>query len=126
MSTQTRSLYERLGGEGAIESAVGLFYEKVTTDPLTAPFFARLDMPAQIRKQIAFMTYAFGGPKAYPGRDLRTAHRELVQRYGLKDEHFDAVARHLRATLVELDVPEDLVAECMTLVGSLREAVLNR
>lgn len=124
--SQPLSLFERLGGEGAIESAVALFYEKVTADPLTAPYFQRMDMRAQVRKQIGFMTHAFGGQAAYTGRDLRTAHKQLVQRDGLSDVHFDAVARHLQATLEELDVPRDLIAECIALVATLRDEVLDR
>ena len=67
---ERRSLFEKLGGEAAIEAAVVRFYDKVIADPLTAPFFARLDLPTQIRKQISFMATAFGAPKAYQGRDL--------------------------------------------------------
>jgi hemoglobin len=119
------SLYDRLGGEGAVEAAVGIFYDKVLADALTAPFFLRLDMPAQVRKQIAFMTRAFGGPSKYMGRDLRAAHQPLVER-GLSDQHFDAIAGHLQSTLQELDVPGQLIAECLSLVSRLRDEVLGR
>ena len=50
------SLYDRLGGEAAIMAAVDRFYQKVLADELTRPFFAGLDMDAQIRKQISFMS----------------------------------------------------------------------
>ncbi len=123
--TQDPSLYELLGGEHAIEAAAGLFYEKVLADPLTAPFFQNLDMPAQVRKQIAFMAHAFGGPNGYKGRDLRTAHRPLVIQ-GLGDAHFDAVAGHLRTTLQELGVAEALVERSLAIVGSVRNDVLDR
>ena len=124
-SANDPSLYERLGGESALQAAVGLFYDKVTADPLLAPFFEQLDMPAQVRKQLAFMSHAFGGPQEYQGRDVRSAHLRLVKQ-GLSDAHFDAVAGHLQATLQELEVPEALIAECLGLVGSLRNEVLNR
>src|SRR5688572_5856528 len=71
------SLYERLGGESAIMEAVDLFYDKVLADPLTAPFFAGFDMDGQTKKQVAFMTVAFGGPNEYRGRNLRSAHAKL-------------------------------------------------
>jgi len=119
------SLYEELGGEHAIEAAAALFYEKVLADPLTAPFFAKLDMPAQVRKQIAFMAHAFGGPNEYKGRDLRVAHRPLVAQ-GLGDRHFDAVAGHLKATLEELGIAAPLVERCLAIVGSVRGQVLDR
>lgn len=119
------SLYERLGGEGALQAAVPLFYDKVISDPLLAPFFETLDMPAQIRKQLGFMAHAFGGPEKYKGRDLRKAHERLLP-MGLGDAHFDAVAGHLGTTLRELDVPEEMVAECLGLISGLRNEVLNR
>lgn len=121
----TPSLYERLGGEAAVLAAVDIFYKKVIADPLTKPFFASLDMPAQIRKQVAFMTWAFGGPSEYKGRDLREAHDPLVKR-GLTDAHFDAVAGHLKATLEELGVAAPLVNEALGIVGPTRSAVLGR
>ncbi len=79
METNAPSLFERIGGEAAIEAAVVTFYEKVMADPSLAHFFDHLDMDAQFKKQIAFMTMAFGGPKTYSGRDLRTAHARLVK-----------------------------------------------
>src|SRR5687767_12327147 len=106
------SLYERLGGETAIMAAVDLFYKKVLADELTRPFFEGLDMNAQIAKQIAFMAHAFGGPEYLKGRDLRTAHASLVAR-GLGDQHFDAVAGHLRSTLNELGVAQPLIEEAL-------------
>jgi hemoglobin len=120
------SLYDRLGGEAAIMAAVERFYEKVLADDLTAPFFAPLDMAGLTRKQIAFMTWAFGGPAQYRGRDLRSAHADLVRSQGLGDAHFHAMARHLQVTLEELGVADDLVAEAMSLVGAQRAEVLGR
>ncbi len=120
------SLYERIGGEAAIMAAVDLFYEKVLADPLTRPFFEGLDMAGQTKKQTAFMTWAFGGPAEYRGRDLRTAHARLVTEKGLGNAHFDAIAAHLKATLEELGVTETLVDEVLAVVASTREQVLGR
>ena len=121
-----QSLYERLGGEAAIIAAVDLFYDKVMADERTRPFFGSIDMPAQIRKQVAFMTVAFGGPETQKSRDLTTAHASLVKEGGLSDLHFDAVAQHLEATLIELSVPADLIREVLAIVGSTRDQVLGR
>jgi hemoglobin len=119
------SIYERIGGEAAITATVGMFYERIMADELLAPFFVDLDMDRQITKQIAFMTMAFGGPHAYTGKDLRAAHAGSVAR-GMTDEHFDAVAGHLHATLTTLAVPAELIAEVMAIVGSTRREVLGR
>src|SRR5688572_31654468 len=119
------SLFERLGGEAAIEAAVVGFYERVMSDPTLAPFFDGLDMGAQIKKQIAFMTMAFAGPNRYSGRDLRTAHARLVER-GLNDGHFDSVQSHLRTTLEELGVDAPTIAEIANIVESTRPDILGK
>lgn len=120
------SLFERIGGMEAVMAAVDIFYEKVLADPLLTEFFNGVDMENQARKQVAFMTWAFMGPEEYKGRDLRAAHRHLVMKQGLGDAHFDAVAGHLKETLEELEVPAELIAEVMGVVGSTRNEVLNR
>jgi hemoglobin len=120
--TDKANLYERIGGEEAIMAAVDIFYDKVLADDRTRRFFDGIDMAAQSRKQVAFMTWAFDGPKQYRGRDLREAHKDL----NLDDGHFDAVAEHLQATLEELGVGAELVKEVLEVIEGTRRAVLNR
>lgn len=121
----SESLFERLGGEGAVNAAVDIFYRKVLADPTINGFFDTTDMQAQHAKQKSFLTMAFGGPNNYTGQDLRTSHAPLVER-GLNDDHFNAVAGHLQSTLEELDVPTELVGEVMAIASSTRDDVLNR
>lgn len=116
------SIYERLGGRPAIEAAVDLFYEKILGDDRVNHFFEDVSMKRQIKRQKAFLAAAFGGPVPYEGRDLRRAHKHL----DLTDEDFGVIAGHLNATLVELKVGEELVAEVMALVATTKDAVLNR
>lgn len=101
------------------------FYRRVLADELTQPFFAELDLEAQVRKQIAFVARAFGGPDEYTGRNLRVAHSNLVMR-GLSDVHFDAVLGHLRATMIELGITSELVDEAAEIVEATRAEVLGR
>lgn len=121
----TKSLYDRLGGEPAVNAAVDIFYKKVLADPLLKPFFSNTDMPAQIKKQKAFLTYAFGGPTPYSGRGLRNAHKDAVSQ-GINDTHFDQVMKHLGDTLKELNVPGDLIGEAAAIAESTRNDVLNK
>jgi len=119
------SLYERLGGEAAVNAAVDLFYSKVLDDYRINRFFDNMDMSKQAAHLKAFMSVAFGGPNAYQGRSLREGHARLVKK-GLNDSHFDAVMEHLGATLTELNVPAELIAEAAALVESVRDEVLGR
>jgi len=119
------SLFDRLGGEAAVDAAVDIFYRKVLLDVSIGHFFDSTDMDAQRVKQKAFLSMAFGGPKNYTGKELREAHAPLVEK-GLGDEHFDAVAGHLDKTLRELGVSDDLIGEVMAIAGSTRDDVLGR
>ena len=121
----TTSLYERLGGEAAVNAAVDIFYRKVLADPSISDFFDTTDMDEQRNKQKAFLSMAFGGPKEYSGKDMREAHAPLVEK-GLNDSHFDAVAGHLDATLRELGVADDLIGEAMAIAAGTRDDVLGR
>ena len=121
----TTSLYERLGGEAAVNAAVDIFYRKVLADPSISDFFDTTDMDEQRNKQKAFLSMVFGGPKEYSGKDMREAHAPLVEK-GLNDSHFDAVAGHLDATLRELGVADDLIGEAMAIAAGTRDDVLGR
>ncbi|QIF02350.1 group 1 truncated hemoglobin [Roseimicrobium sp. ORNL1] len=120
---RANSLYQKLGGKTAIDAAVELFYVKVLADKRVNHFFEDINMNKQKRKQKEFLSAALGGPIPYAGKDLRSAHESLG---GLNDSHFDAIAENLLATLTELKVDPQLIEQAMAIVGSTRDAVLNR
>ena len=68
---------------------------------------------------------AFGGPNNYSGTDMRTAHAHLVK-MGLNASHFDAVMEHLGATLTELNVPAELIAQAAAIAESTRNDILGK
>lgn len=119
------SLYEQIGGEGAVNAAVDIFYRKVLKDDRIKRFFDGVDMDNQAAKQKAFLTMAFGGPHNYTGEDMRKGHAHLVKQ-GLNDSHFDAVMENLGATLAELNVPEQLIAQAAAIAESTRKDVLGK
>ena len=119
------SLYERIGGAGAVDAAVDLFYRKVLADGRIARFFDNVNMEDQIAKQKSFLTMAFGGPNNYTGQDMRNGHNKLVEK-GLNDSHVDAVLEDLESTLRTLGVGDKEVREVLALANSVRDDVLNR
>lgn len=121
----TESIYDQIGGDEAVSAAVDIFYRKVLTDDTISHFFDAVDMDAQRAKQKSFLTMVFGGPNEYTGKNLREAHAPLVEK-GLNEEHFGAVAKHLQATLEELNVPEHLVKQIMDIAASTIDDVLNK
>jgi hemoglobin len=119
------TLYDRIGGEKAVNAAVELFYRNLLSDGRVARFFDGVDMNDQIAKQKSFLTMAFGGPNNYTGLDMRNAHKRLLEK-GLNDTHVDAVLENLDRTLRQLGVGEKEIKEVCDLANSVRNDVLSR
>jgi hemoglobin len=121
----SESLFDRIGGEAAVNAAVDIFYRKVLADDRISDFFDGVDMDKQAAKQKAFLTMAFGGPNNYTGEDMRKGHAHLVAR-GLNDSHFDAVVEDLGGTLKELGVADELIGEVAAIAETTRNDVLGK
>ena len=119
------SLYERIGGEPAMQAAVDLFYRRMLKDERVCEFFDDVDMEGQIAKQKAFLTFVTGGPAKYTGQDMREGHAHLIER-GLNDTHVDIVLAHLGESLTELGVDSAAIEEVVTTANSVRDDVLGR
>src|SRR3954464_1888226 len=121
-SRSMTSIYEQIGGREAVSAAVDIFYARVVGDPVLAPYFTRTDIRRQKAHMRAFLAVALGGPEIYRGRDMTAAHAGL----GITHEAFDRVIGHLVATLVELEVPDELIAAIGARVEPLRPMVVAR
>ena len=122
--TAETSVYDLLGDDRQPMRAVtSAFYRRVHADDMLAGYFAGVDMDRQAVMLAEFLAMAFGGPHAYTGRDLRTAHAGLR---GLTDAHFDRVVAHLAGTLRDYGVAEGDVATVGAVAETLRDDVLNR
>ena len=119
------SLYDRIGGQGAVDVVVETFYRKVLTDDRISEFFDDVDMDRQVLKQKSFLTMVFGGPSSYSGKDMRDGHKHLVER-GLNDSHVNAVIELLGKSLTEHGVAAADIAEIAAIANSVRDDVLNR
>lgn len=97
------SLYERLGGEPAVETMVKALYDRVLADTDLRPFFANTPMDKQRAMQHEFLCAALGGPMAYTGKPLSHAH----QGRGITTWHFARFAQHLLDALREMGVSEE-------------------
>ena len=119
------TLFERLGGQDAVNTAVDIFYRKVLADDRVNYFFDGVDMEKQIQKQKGFLTMVFGGPNNYTGKDMREGHRHLIEK-GLNDSHVDIIIEHLGATLKELGAKDEDISEVAAIANSVRDDVLDR
>ncbi|BDA50683.1 probable group 1 truncated hemoglobin GlbN at C-terminar half [Coccomyxa sp. Obi] len=116
-----RKLYDRLGGLGAVQAAVDIFYKKVLGDVRVAHFFSGISMERLKAKQVKFLTYALGGEDEYIGKDPTVSHRRLHNEKGLRVMHFHIVVGHLQDTLRELGVAEALIDECTAVLAPMEK-----
>ncbi len=114
------TLFEKLGGEKAIEAVVKEFYKRVLADSELKGYFDGIDMDFQTKQQINFITMAVGGPNNYEGRSMKDAHDKL----GITEPHFNKVAEHLVNTLKWAGVSDELVNEVIEIVGPLKKDIV--
>jgi hemoglobin len=115
------SIYESIGGAGAVQAAVDDFYLRLLADPQLAPFFADVDLQHLKAHQRAFLTAALGGSQIYQGRGMAAAHEGLA----ISERDFDAVVAHLVATLTALDVPDETIGQIGGLLAPLRSDIVT-
>jgi hemoglobin len=100
----TVSLFDQLGQQAGITTAVDQFYVRVLADPSLASYFEGADVAKVKQHQVALLSTVSGGPEQYTGRSMELSHRGL----GVTDEAFDKVVGHLGTTLDDLGVAPDV------------------
>lgn len=115
------TLYEQIGGEQAVSAVIDRFYDTLLEDARVKDLFANTDMARQRRMQKSFVSGVLGGKK-YTGRSMREAHKKL----NLTDEHFQAVAENLEASLKYFKVSEEHISQIMAIVATTKDDVLGR
>lgn len=121
-TARENSLYQKLGGQAALNAVVDAFYVKVLADERIKHHFADVNMDKQARRQKAFLSAAFGGPVPWTGKDMRKAHIDLK----LTEADFNAVAENLVATLKDFKVKQELIDQVVAIALSVKNDVLNK
>jgi hemoglobin len=104
---------------------VGALYFNVLADERIAGFFAGKDVARLLQHQRGFFAAFLEAESPCHGRDLRRAHRELVEDFGLDDTHFDAMVEVFSITLDRLGYGVALRDELVSRVMRLRHWVLG-
>jgi hemoglobin len=108
----TRSLFERLGGQPAINAVVDDFATNVLNDPRINKKFAKSDAPRLLANLKDFVCFATNGPCQYKGLSMKESHKNM----GTTAGEFGALVEDLVKTLNKFGVKE---AEQRELLGAL-------
>jgi hemoglobin len=121
MTTQTKSLYDRLGGLDAINALTESWVARVGGDDRANGKFARTDIP-RLQKEVADqLCEVTRGPCVYTGRSMRDIHTGMKTTAG----EFDVVMQHLGAALDELQVPKTEQDELVALIMPMRNDIVE-
>jgi hemoglobin len=121
MTTQTTSLYDRLGGLDAITALTESWVARVGGDDRANGKFVRTDLPRLKKEIIDQLCEATGGPCTYTGRSMQETHDGMAVTAG----EFDVVMQHLDATLDELSTPKTDRDELVALITPMRGDIVE-
>jgi hemoglobin len=121
MTAQMKSLYDRLGGGGAISALTESWVARVGGDDRANGKFVRTDIPRLMKEVADQLCEVTGGPCVYTGRSMRDTHTGMKTTAG----EFEVVMQHLGAALDELHVPKTEQDELVELLRPMRDDIVE-
>ena len=116
-----KSLYERLGGQGAIQAVVTKFISNVGGDKRINGYFATADLKKLNKLLVEQVCMATGGPCSYSGRDMKTTHKGMK----VTDAAFGALVEDLVAALDTFNVPAKEKGELLGILGPMKSDIVE-
>ena len=117
-----KTLYESMGGEPALRTAVEHFADLVQTDDRINFTFAEADMSKFKKLIFEQLCNLSGGPCKYTGRDMRTSHVKL----NINNAEFNALAEDLYIALDRAGIPYRLQNKLMALLAPMQHDIVRR
>lgn len=118
----TAKLYDRLGGQPAVEKVIDDFLRNVAGDTRISLFFTNTDLPKLRARLIEQVCVATGGPCTYKGKDMKTVHKGMK----VKDADFDALVEDLVQALDANHVAAADKAELLGLLAPMRRDIVEK
>jgi len=115
------SIYEQVGGQAVVKSAVTVFYNRVLDDESLAQWFDGIDLSRLKAHQRAFLTAALDGPEIFTGRDLASAHAHMA----ITDDAFSTIIEHLVTALTDLGVETKAIEAVGVRLQGLRGSIVT-
>jgi hemoglobin len=117
-----KTLYESMGGERVLRTAVDHFADNVQTDNRINFTFAEADISKFKRLIFEQLCNLSGGPCKYTGRDMRTSHAKLK----INNAEFNALAEDLYIALDQAGVPYRLQNKLLALLAPMQHQIVTQ
>jgi hemoglobin len=124
MSSDKKTLYERLGGYDAITAVANDLLPRLRADPQLGRFWAHRGEDGVKREKqllIDFLCSSAGGPTYYRGRDMVLTHQGMR----ISESDWNVFLGHAAATLAKFHVPEAEQQEVVAFVQSLKKEIVE-
>ncbi len=127
----TTSLYDRIGGEPAIQTVIDNLIDVAMKDPKVNFTREKTEhkweaTPENVKKLkrrlVQFLGSATGGPQKYEGDDMITAHKGMK----ITEAEWTAFAADLKSVLDRLRVKEREQDELLEIVGTLKDSIVGK
>lgn len=116
------SLYERLGRAEGIHRLVDDVMAAHLSNPVVRPRFEAIaDMDKAKRLAREFLCAGAGGPEAYTGRDMLSAHRGM----NVSEQEFLAVVDDIMGALIKNAIDDPTRNEVLAILYSLKGAIVR-
>lgn len=120
-TTANKTLYDRLGGKGAITAVVDTFVAHVAADKRINKKFAKSNIPRVKSEIVDQVCGATGGPCTYTGRSMKEAHRNMKVTNG----EFDALVEDLTTALNDYKVPDREKNELLGILATMKPDIVE-
>lgn len=124
MSTDKKTLYERLGGYDAITAVANDLLPRLRADPQLGRFWANRGEDGVKHEEqllIDFLCACAGGPMYYRGRGMVLTHRGMR----ISESDWNVFLGHAAATLAKFQVPDAEQSEVVAFVQSLKKEIFE-
>ncbi|MDP3089379.1 MAG: group 1 truncated hemoglobin [Nitrospira sp.] len=119
---QGKSLYDRLGGKGAITAVVETFVGNVGGDKRINGYFTSTDLTKLKMHLVNQICEASGGPCKYSGRTMTQTHAGM----GVTDAAFGALVEDLVAALDHHKVGKTEKDELLGVLGPMKSDIVEK
>jgi hemoglobin len=116
-----KSLYDRLGGKPAIQAVVHDFLGNVAADSAINKRFAKTNIPKLEGLLVDQVCQATGGPCAYGGKDMKTAHQGMH----ITAAEFDALVADLKKSLDKYKVGAKEQSDLLGALGGMKADIVG-
>lgn len=117
----SKPLFDRLGGQAAINAVVDDLTARIVADGRINQRFANTDIPHFKQALAEQLCEVSGGPCKYAGKDMRTAHAGM----NIADDEFTFLVEDIKATLAKFKVPAREQNELITALGGMKKDVVG-